>query len=383
MSSKTPLPPRQTARKQTKPAVKKRKGMPTWLKWLLTIIMIVLIVIIGYATYILLYGNSKLDKISTVTNKGEGTSTVTETLSPQTEPFSFVLMGIDYRKELPGLRTDVVMVGALHPKTKEAVLVSLPRDTYFQVGEYRADKLNHFYPKFHEMKKHNTLESASPEDEMKIMLGQYLGMKFDHAAVINFQGFVDVVNALDGIEVNVDQNMCYRDRADGTNINLKAGFQEIDGQQALDFVRYRKSNCSPMTKGTTDFDRNMRQNAVLQELVGKMQSLGGITKVTSIIDALADNFKMDMTPDQMRSSIMTYLDINRKNIHYISVDGEWKSPYIYINDSKLQEAKQALEDVLAGKSLATTSESSTSGDSNGSTLDSSTRSKGDTGTGGK
>ncbi|MDK8180963.1 LCP family protein [Paenibacillus sp. UMB4589-SE434] len=383
MSSKTPLPPRQTARKQTKPAVKKRKGMPTWLKWLLTIIMIVLIVIIGYATYILLYGNSKLDKISTVTNKGGGTSTVTETLSPQTEPFSFVLMGIDYRKELPGLRTDVVMVGALHPKTKEAVLVSLPRDTYFQVGEYRADKLNHFYPKFHEMKKHNTLESASPEDEMKIMLGQYLGMKFDHAAVINFQGFVDVVNALDGIEVNVDQNMCYRDRADGTNINLKAGFQEIDGQQALDFVRYRKSNCSPMTKGTTDFDRNMRQNAVLQELVGKMQSLGGITKVTSIIDALADNFKMDMTPDQMRSSIMTYLDINRKNIHYISVDGEWKSPYIYVNDTKLQEAKQALEDVLAGKSLATTSESSTSGDSNGSTLDSSTRSKGDTGTGGK
>ncbi|WP_084159148.1 LCP family protein [Paenibacillus taiwanensis] len=377
MSSKTPLPPRQIARKQTKPAVKKRKGMPTWLKWLLTIIMIVLIVIIGYATYILLYGNSKLDTISTVTNKGGGSSTVTETLSPQTEPFSFILMGIDYRKELPGLRTDVVMVGALHPKTKEAVLVSLPRDTYFQVGEYRADKLNHFYPKFHEMKKHNTLESASPEDEMKIMLGQYLGMKLDHAAVINFQGFVDVVNALGGIEVNVDQNMCYRDRADGTNINLKAGFQEIDGQQALDFVRYRKSNCRPMTKGTTDFDRNMRQNAVLQELVGKMQSLGGITKVTSIIDALADNFKMDMTPDQMRSSIMTYLDINRKNIHYISVDGEWKSPYIYINDTKLQEAKQALNDVLAGKSLTTSAGSSTSGNSNGTSLDGSTGAKGD------
>lgn len=353
MNHQANYPPRHArhtqSKRKTKP--KKKKGMATWLKVLFTVILILLIGILAYAGYLIKYGNDSLGKISKVTQTIGGGNTEKPTVTVKEEPFSFVLMGIDYRKELPGLRTDVVMVGAIHPDSQEAVLVSLPRDTYFQIPGYGPDKLNHFYPNFHTLMKNGKLDSASPEDEMKIMLGQYMGIDIDHAAVINFQGFVDVVDALGGVNVNVDQDMCYRDRADGTNINLKKGQQTLNGQQTLDFVRYRKSNCSPMTKGTTDFDRNVRQNAVLQELVGKMQSFGGITKVTSLIDAVADNFSVDMTPDQIRSVLTTYLMIDRDNIHYLSVDGNWVSPYIYVDENKLAEAKQMIQDVLDGKSL--------------------------------
>ncbi|WP_195572734.1 LCP family protein [Paenibacillus sp. 1001270B_150601_E10] len=353
MNHQANYPPRHArhtqSKRKTKP--KKKKGMATWVKVLFTVILILLIGILAYAGYLIKYGNDSLGKISKVTQTMGGGKTEKPTVTVKEEPFSFVLMGIDYRKELPGLRTDVVMVGAIHPDSQEAVLVSLPRDTYFQIPGYGPDKLNHFYPNFHTLMKNGKLDSASPEDEMKIMLGQYIGIDIDHAAVINFQGFVDVVDALGGVNVNVDQDMCYRDRADGTNINLKKGQQTLNGQQTLDFVRYRKSNCSPMTKGTTDFDRNVRQNAVLQELVGKMQSFGGITKVTSLIDAVADNFSVDMTPDQIRSVLTTYLMIDRDNIHYLSVDGNWVSPYIYVDENKLEEAKQMIQDVLDGKSL--------------------------------
>ncbi|MCY9757841.1 LCP family protein [Paenibacillus alvei] len=328
--------------------------MPKWLKVTLITALIAAVVVIFIVGYFAWYANNKLNDISTAGNQGGGSTTVQDTLSPNKEPFSFILLGIDYRPELPGRRTDVVMVGAMHPDTQEAVLVSLPRDTYFELPGYHPDKLNHYYPKFFTLKEQGKLDSPTPEDEMKLMLGKYMGVPIDYAAVINFQGFSDVVDAVGGVNVNVDQNMCYNDNADGTHINLKTGQQTLNGKNALDFVRYRKSNCRPMTKGTTDADRNVRQNAVLKEIVGNLQSLGGLTKVTGVIDAMADNFKIDMTPSQIRSSISTYLGIDRDNIHYISVDGNWISPYIYPDTVKLEEGKQAIKDVLAGKPLKST-----------------------------
>ncbi|MCR8845768.1 LCP family protein [Paenibacillus sp. SC116] len=362
MKVNTPLPPRQSQQSKSRPnsstksnprsrSKSTKKKMPTWLKAMLTGIILLVLTGIGLATYFVLYANNKLPTISTLEKGGVGNQVVVPTLAPQTEPFSFVLMGVDYRKELPGMRTDVVMVGAMHPETKEAVLVSLPRDTHFAIPGYGPDKLNHFYPNFHSLHKKGQLDSPTPMEEMKVMLGKYMDLDIDHAMEINFQGFVQVVDALGGVSMNVDQDMCYRDRADGTNIKLKAGQQDLSGQEALDLVRYRKSNCSPRTPETTDEDRNVRQNAVLQELVGNMQSLGGFSKVTDIIDALADNFKIDMTSTQIRDSFTTYIDINRNNIHYVSVGGDWKSPYIYINEEKLALAKQLLKDVMDGKSI--------------------------------
>lgn len=141
MNSSTPLPPRKQQSVKAAPA---RKGMPKWLKAILIAIIILSLGVISYAGYILLYANKQLDNISTAKAGGEGTSTVQATLTPKSEPFSFVLLGLDYRPELPGKRTDVIMVGAIHPDTQEAVLVSLPRDTYFNIPGYGPDKLNHF-----------------------------------------------------------------------------------------------------------------------------------------------------------------------------------------------------------------------------------------------
>lgn len=355
MNSSPPLLPRKRQKLRKSSARKtsvKQRGMPKWLKVTLITALIAAVVVIIVVGYWVWYANHKLNHISTVANQEGGASTtVQDMLSPNKEPFAFILLGIDYRPELPGRRTDVVMVGAVHPDTQEAVLVSLPRDTYLQLPSYHPDKLNHYYPKFCTRKDQGKLDSLTPEDEMKRMLGEYMGVPIDYAAVINFKGFSDVVDAVGGVNVNIDQNMCYRDRADGTHINLKTGAQTLDGKNALDFVRYRKSNCRPMTKGTTETDRNLRQNAVLKEIVGKLQSLGGLTKVTDVMDALADHFKIDMSPSQIRSSIATYLGMNRDHIHYISVDGNWVSPYIYPDVAKLEKGKQALRDVLAGQSL--------------------------------
>lgn len=55
------------------------------------------------------------------------------------------------------------------------------------------------------------------------MMSKFFDTSIDYVTVINFQGFRDIVDALGGVDVNVDADMCYRDRADGTDINLKKG----------------------------------------------------------------------------------------------------------------------------------------------------------------
>lgn len=112
------------------------------------------------------------------------------------------------------------MVVALNPNTKTATVVSLPRDTRIQLDGYKSNKLNAYYPRFKTQEK---TSGKKAEDQMKDMMGKYLGVDINYTTVLNFQAFRDAVNAVGGVDVTVDKNMCYRDTADNTDINLKAG----------------------------------------------------------------------------------------------------------------------------------------------------------------
>lgn len=198
------------------------------------------------------------------------------------------------------------------------------------------------------------------KNKMKKMIGKYLNIDIDYVTVINFQGFRDVVDNLGGVDVTVDKNMCYRDRADGTDINLTAGAKHLNGDQALDFVRYRKSNCRPRTAESDDFDRNRRQNQVLHSLIDQMQSFNALTKFSAIIKSVDKNMMTDIESQQMKNIVQTYWNISKQNVKYNPVAGTWRSPYVYIDEQQLDLAKQALQEELAKKASDTTAASSNS-----------------------
>ena len=156
---------------------------------------------------------------------------------------------------------------------------------------------------------------------MKEMMGKYLGVDINYTTVLNFQAFRDAINAVGGVDVTVDKNMCYRDTADNTDINLKAGDQHLDGKEALDFVRYRKSNCKPKTDESNDFDRNKRQSQVMNAMLDQMKSLGGITKIGKVISAVDKNMTTDVESEQMKNFIATYWNISTADVHFTPVTG--------------------------------------------------------------
>ncbi|AIQ13929.1 LCP family protein [Paenibacillus durus] len=335
---------RRPAEPSSKKAVRKKKpGFWARLgRMLLMLILLSALVMVGYSLY-LYY---KLD--SSVLDTGVD-KPVAAGNSAKVKPLTVLLLGTDYRPKHKSYLTDVIMVASLNPQTESATIVSLPRDTFMELDGYKRTKINAFYPRF---KVKEETSGISAEDEMKTMMGKYLGVKIDYVTVINFQGFREAVDELGGVKVNISEDMCYTDSVDGTDINLKKGPAELKGDDALDYVRYRKSNCKPETKPSDDLDRNRRQSEVLHSLMDQMQSLGGAVKIGGVLDAINDNMKTDIEKDQIKNLIAAYWKMSKDNVEFKPVTGTWRSPYVYINEESLNAAKQSLRDRLAGAAPA-------------------------------
>jgi polyisoprenyl-teichoic acid--peptidoglycan teichoic acid transferase len=317
---------------------KKSSGFKRFFKFVLTLLIIGVVGVGLYAGYLFYTADQVIDATGTTDKVAPGKSA-------KVKPITMLLLGTDYRPETGTHLSDVMMMIAMNPDTKSATVVSLPRDTRVKMDGYKTNKINAFYPNFLAAEKKTGISATQ---EMKTMMSKFFDIDIDYVTVLNFQGFRDVVDALGGVDVNVDANMCYRDTADGTDINLKQGAQHLNGEDALGYVRYRKSNCSPRTKGSDDFDRNRRQNEVLHALIDQAKSLNGVMGAGKVIESVGKNMDTDLESQQMKNMIQAYWSISKENVDFMPVTGDWKSPYVYLHEDELDAAKQALRNQIAG-----------------------------------
>jgi len=348
MSRQTSLPSRSGSRGSGSPKKpKKQKKTVYWLRRFMMLLLVILIGIAGYLGY--LYKQSK-DALQAATADAEPGLVVPADQSVSVKPVGILLLGVDSRKETSTLNTDVMMVAALNPKTKKVTIVSIPRDSKIELDGYKSRKANAYYAKFrynaiHEQKLDVKAAEKQAKQDLAKMLGKYFGINISYTATINFKGFSDVVDALGGVEVDVDMDMRYVDKADGTNINLTKGHHKLDGDEALDFVRYRKSNDN--TNMSNDLDRNKRQSEVIGAITDKMKSFTGVTKLAGVISAVGGNMRMDMPSSEVENLLKTYFRIDRSDIEFVPLEGTWRSPYIRVSDQSLEAARAALQAKLA------------------------------------
>ncbi len=308
-----------------------------------------LLILAGAAAVYLYYKSSEaIGQISLPKDQTE----VDPAQSVKKKPVAIALLGIDARPKGVkggGMNTDVMMVASFNPATKKAVVVSLPRDSKIAVEGYKQRKVNGYYAAFYSNARSNKKEKEDAELEamakIREELGKFFGIDIRYTATIDFQGFVDVVDALGGVDVDVDMRMKYKDTYDGTDIDLMPGRQPLSGQKALDFVRYRQSNDG--SNMSTDFARNKRQGQVLGAMFDQLMTIGGIMKIGSLFDAVGNNMKMDMPESEIKNMITAYYNISRSDIEFITIDGTWKSPYVYLKDDSLKAARNAIQENMA------------------------------------
>lgn len=251
------------------------------------------------------------------------------------DPFLLLLAGLDSRAGSGGtLNTDVLMLISVNPATRSASIVSLPRDLLLKPPGLPDRKANYYYAYFYNKDK----QTAIPRT--KQFFSDLLKLPIDYMALVDFDALRQVVDAVGGLEIDVDMDMKYVDHADGTRIDLRKGLQKLDGQQALDFVRYRKSNQG--TGESSDFERNERQQQVIKQIVGKLGAFQGVSQWGRILDIIGDNVTSDIPEKVLRGWIANFGRVKPDRIESLSLDAVWRSPYVYVDKSELTNALDAL-----------------------------------------
>ncbi len=200
--------------------------------------------------------------------------------------------------------TDTMMVVSLDPtKTKSAVMLSIPRDLYLlktqNMGKGRINTMYRDYKStLIQSGKSHAEASKIAMQEVGQELGDALGIKIHKVALVDFIGFVQAVDAIGGVDIDVAQDLVdtqYPDTENSyTTFTVLAGRQHLDGETALKYARSRHS--------TSDFDRSRRQQQILKALADKVKTEHLLTKPNHVIELLGilkDHIDTTMTVREM------------------------------------------------------------------------------------
>ena len=223
-------------------------------------------------------------RVRVMSDVAQGASVAAGIANASAEPMTILIMGVDARPGDAidiGVRPDVLMVVRLDPNAGGCRLMSIPRDTRTELPGYGLSKVNHAL-------------AVGGIPYQLMVTEKLLGIEIDHYALINFEGFRELVDAVGGIPVDVPKTVTKE------GVTVEAGQQTLDGKQALAYARYRDKP----TEG--DAGRIKRQWAILRGLgeVGKNSDLIG--EMNSILPALESHIRSDMTPSEMISIAKTY-----------------------------------------------------------------------------
>lgn len=228
--------------------------------------------------------------IYTKTKKMENVDNISYSTKNLTEPFTILLMGVDSTGDnisaSSSFNGDSLMMITFNPKTLNATVFSIPRDTYVPItcADNRENKIN--------------ASAYGGATCVVNTIENLTGIKIDYYAKVNFTGVVKLVDDMGGIEVDVPLDFCEQDsdRRFGEHlICLKKGPQRLNGEQALALARHRK------TLPLGDFQRVQNQQLVVEGMVKELKNIGSVDEFYKILDDVVDNIDTNMTTPQILS----------------------------------------------------------------------------------
>ena len=141
----------------------------------------------------------------------------------------------------------------------------------------------------------------------KKTVSEFLGIKLDHYIIIKIKAGTEIVDALDGLNIDVEKDMDYDDNWGNLHIHLKAGTQKLTGAEAVGYARFRHDE-------EGDWGRMRRQQQVINELVKELKRPENILKIDKLIKIANENIETDLTPAQMLDICRCYKDFDKKNM---------------------------------------------------------------------
>jgi LCP family protein required for cell wall assembly len=188
-------------------------------------------------------------------------------------------------------RSDMLMVGRLDFNKHDIDLLSIPRDTRVDIPDWGVGKINAAHAHGGPQLSERTVQSN-------------FGIPSDNYIALDFDGFEKAIDLMGGVDLTVDRKMDYDDNWGHLHIHLKPGYQHLNGQEAMGFVRFRHAD--------SDFVRVQRQQALLAAIKDKLHQPAVLAKVPEILDELDKHLDSDLTTDQ-KVAIATFVKDTPRN----------------------------------------------------------------------
>ena len=206
---------------------------------------------------------------------------------------------------------DVMILIKFDPATKKIAMLSIPRDTRTEVIGYGEKKLN----------------AANVDGGPALTaqsVSQLLGdITIDRYIRINVLGVGKLIDALGGVTVNVPKDLRYQDDSQRLYINLKAGEQHLDGDQALQLLRFRHDELG-------DIGRVQRQQTVIRALIDQTLNPVTLTQLPKILNLVKENIDTNLTIEELLALAGFGVRVNRSNMHMLMLPGRFSQPGEYL-----------------------------------------------------
>ncbi|WP_294372095.1 LCP family protein [uncultured Clostridium sp.] len=261
------------------------------------------------------------------------------------KPVNILLLGMDIgdpnqvdNKDIK--RTDTIMLINYNPNTDKIVTVSVPRDTLIN-NKGNSIKINAAF-------------AVGGYSRIKSEVEELLGININYMVKVDYNAFIDVVDAIGGVKMEIDRDMIYDDEGQNLHINFKAGETvKLDGQKAQEFFRWRKNN-DGTGFANGDLDRIQNQHKFISKVIDKCKSPLIIFRIPKIMSAIGDNVETNMSPFAIMKYGVKFMTVSKDNISMVTAAG---TPKTINGQSFLIFDKNSNKDILSQLSSSGSSNS--------------------------
>ena len=212
--------------------------------------------------------------------------------------------------------SDTIIVCSYNPKTQKASMLSIPRDTYVENGNYKYSALN----------KINSLYSGGETPEKTVeAVNEITGLDIKYYILVDTEALIKLVDLIGGVEFDVPIDMDYDDSLQDLHIHLKQGYQTLTGEQAEQVVRFRHNNDGssyPYEYGNEDYGRMKTQRNLIISVAKQTIKLKNITEIGNIMNIMKEEVKTNIDFNLLLDYIPYAVNMNLDNIQTAQLPGE-------------------------------------------------------------
>lgn len=294
--------------------------MPKWLFWLLTVAVGMTLsglLVSGLALWTPLWSgaDSSNDDEFNLAIKEEQKATLPIELWSNlskyklTRPMNIMVMGIE---PVPGAvdgspesfagKSDTMLLLRVNPENKTIRVLSIPKDTMISIPESGLSKVS------------QANNQGGPVLAARVVSRNLSNAPIDRYIRISTIGLRQLVDELGGVEVFVPQAMQYQDKAQRLSIDLVAGWQTLNGEQAEEFARYRE-------QGSGDLGRVQRQQALLMAMRERLSSPTVLARLPKLTRFLRKYFDTNLKPEELMALANFSVNVDRSNFQMTMLPG--------------------------------------------------------------